>query len=289
VPASRPIASDGLPGLRRSGSVTELLFLYACATEGPTQLRPIAEHLGLTVQAASHSFRQLRERGLIAVRDGRYLPTVEGIAWLHGTLTGLAADVRARLDRLHVIRSTRALAAADLAAGAPVSIELKDGLLTARPGADGPSRGRAARPAARGDLVEIDDLEGIVRIAPAAVTVRTISEADLGDRRLDRWIASSLPGAGGLLAAEGLEAYHAVRRLADRPVVRFGVAAAARDAARLGVSSTVFVAERDLARLLEAFAPGEPPRLAVLPVRGGREPGGRRRDRGGRPARQRLQ
>ncbi|MGB6443136.1 MAG: hypothetical protein WBF81_07555, partial [Thermoplasmata archaeon] len=63
--SARPPPSDGLAGLRRGGAVTELLFLYECTTLEPTQLRPIADRLGLTVQAASHSFRSLARRGLV--------------------------------------------------------------------------------------------------------------------------------------------------------------------------------------------------------------------------------
>ena len=256
--------------------MTELLFLYECATLEPTQLKPIAGRLGLTVQAASHTFRALRRRGLVAVREGRYRPTVEGIAWLHGALTELGSDVQDRIERLHVIRSTRAVAAADLSVGDAVSLEMKEGLLTARPGAGGPSRGRAARAARRGDLVEVDELDGIVRLDPAAVSVRTFDDTDLTEPTLPRRVAAALPGPEALLAAEGLEAYHAVRASTDRAIVRFAVAAVCRDAAQVGVPSTVFVAERDLPRLVAAFGLTDPPRLDVLPV-GRRRPATRRR------------
>jgi len=257
---------DGLRALRRAGSVTELLFLYDCATGEPTQLRPVAERLGLTVQAVSHSFRQLRRRGLVEVRAGRYRPTVEGVAWMHETLAGLADDVRERLARLHVIRSTRAVALTRLAAGASVSLELREGLLSARPGAGGPSHGTAVRAAAPGALVEVANLEGIVPLEPAVVAVRTLAESDLADPRLPRRLANALPGSRELIAAEGLEPYLALRRATTRPIVRFAPAAACLEAARLGVPSTLFVAERDLPRLLSAFAVPTPPPLDVLPL-----------------------
>ena len=154
--------SDGLAELRRSGAVTELLILYECLTTEPTQLRPIARELGLTVQAVSHSYRLLARRGLAKVRDGRYRPTVAGIAWLHESLGRLGDDVRGRLERLHVIRSCRAVALSDLNAGDAVSLELRQGLLSARRGDVGPSRGRAQTSARRGALVEVAELEGIV-------------------------------------------------------------------------------------------------------------------------------
>jgi putative transcriptional regulator len=262
-PLVRGTSAEGLGELRRSGAVTELLFLYECATLEPTQLRPVAEHLGLTVQAASHSFRQLRERGLVAVRDGRYRPTVEGVAWLHESLAGLADDVHERVERLHVIRSCRAVALSALEAGEVVSLELRDGLLSARPGGSGPSRGRAASSGSAGALVEVTDLEGIVPISPAPVTVRTVSDQDLMDPALAQRLRAVLPSSRGLVAAEGLEAYHSLRRATDRAIVRFATAAASLDAARLGVPSTVVVLQRDLPHLLSTFSGPNPPPLDV--------------------------
>jgi predicted transcriptional regulator len=273
-----PAVGEGLGALRRSGSVTELLFLYACATTEPTQLRPVAEGLGLTVQAASHSYRQLRRRGLVEVRDGRYRPTVEGVAWLHGTLSDLADDVRGRVARLHVIRSTRAVALDRLSAGTPVSLEVREGLLSARAGGGGPSHGVAVRAAAPGALVEVTNLEGILPLEPAVVAVRTVSAADLEDPKLGRRLAAALPAGHELVAAEGLEPYHSLRRVTTRPIVRFAVAAACLEAARLGVPSTLFVTDRDLPRLLAAFAVPRPPPLEVLPLGSGRaRPAGGRR------------
>lgn len=259
-------AANGLTAMRRGGSVTELLFLYDCATTEPRQLRPVASRLGLTVQAVSHSFRQLRDRGLVEVRDGRYRPTVDGVAWLHGSLSRLADDVRDRLARLHVIRSTRAVALGPVPAGGPVSLELRDGLLCARPGGGGPSRGRAVDAARSGELVEVTGLEGIVPIAPATITVRTLDETDLSDPQLPRRLSSVLPAPDATVAAEGLETLHHLRRTTDRPIERFAPAAACLGAARVGVPSTLFVLERDLPRLLAAFAVPSPPPLEVLPL-----------------------
>lgn len=279
APRTPNVSAEGLVTLRRGGSVTELLFLYECATLEPSQLRPVADRLGLTVQAASHSFRRLRERGLVTVQDGRYRPTVQGVAWLHENLTHLAEDVRERIGRLHVIRSCRAIALASVDAGEVVSLELRDGLLSARPGGAGPSRGRVVAPAAAGALVEVGDLEGIVPIVPARVTVRTLAEADLGDPTLPRRLRRALPPATNLLGAEGLEAYHAVRRATNRAILRFAPAAASLEASRIGVPSTVVVLERDLPKLLSVFSVANPPALEIGPLapRSRRRPGRLRR------------
>jgi predicted transcriptional regulator len=283
MPRGRPAVArgPGLAALRRSGTVTELLFLYECLTLSPVRLRPVADRLGLTVQAASHSYRTLRRRGLVTRRGGHYVPTVEGIAWLHESLGQLGDDVRARVDRLHVIRSTRAIAGERLAAGAAVSLELENGLLTARATGRGASRGKSLAAVRTGELVEVTDLQGIVPITPASVRVRTLSDSDLADPALARRLGLLVDGAPGLLAAEGLEAFHALRQATDRPIVRFAVAASALDAARMGVPSTVTVHQRDLPRLLAAFAVSDPPPLDVGPLRADRRPGP------GRPRRRR--
>jgi len=269
---------DGLAALRRTGRISELLFLYECATLEPTQLRPIAERLGLTVQAASHSFRHLSRAGLVEVREGRYRPTVRGVAALHDSLDRLGADVARRLARLHVIRSTRAVAVGRLAPGDSVSLELKDGVLTARRGGTGSSRGRVTRGAPDGGLVEVGRLEGIVPIVPATVTVYALAPAEVTDPAtrdaVRRRIRAHRPA---ILAAEGLEAYHLLRAVAPGAVVRFAVAASCQAASKLGVPSAVFVLQDALPQLLADFSSAEPPPLEVRGLGGRRRSAGVRR------------
>jgi predicted transcriptional regulator len=270
----------GLPGLRRPGTVTELLFLYECLIGEPSQLRPVAESLGLTVQAASHTFRGLTRRGLAEVRDGRYRATVKGVAWLHATLGNVADDLRGRLGRLHVIRTTRAIAGADLAADALVSLELVDGLLTATPGGAGASRGITRGVARQGELIAVGGLEGIVPLARA--TVRVLTVADVAVNRPEtitsiRKVVGEDPVA--LLAAPGLEGYHLLRRATERAIVRFAVAEACAEASRVGVPSLVVVLETELPRFLAPLAGADPPPFSVerLPVPGRRRAGRGRR------------
>jgi len=277
VPSLPPARTDGLAALRRSGAVTELLFLYECATEEPTQLRPIAERLGLTVQAASHSFRRLLADGLVEVRSGRYRPTVRGVATLHAALDRVGTDVAARLARLHVIRSTRALAAEALPDGAPVRLEMVDGVLTAHGGTSGPSRGRVARGGPAGSLIEVVALEGIVPIAPGRVTVVPLSAADLADPGLSRRLARIWRAdRTAIAAAEGIEAWHAARASGTPGVLRFGVAASCRAASRVGVPSVVAVAHDALPDLLAEFSDPDPPPLEVRPLSRRERPRGSR-------------
>jgi len=266
MPAERPSppSSPGLAGLRRRGAITELLFLYECTTEATTQLRPVAERLGLTVQAASHIFRQLAARGLAEVQNGHYRPTQAGVAWLHASLGLVRDDVGDRLDRLHIVRSTRALALSSIAANAEVALELRDGLLTARPGRGGASRGRARHRARAGEVLEVDGLEGIVPISRGRVTVLTVPMRAVGERRSAARVRGAIQARGaGLLAAHGLDAFHLLERSTSRSVLRFGIASAFREASHVGVDSLVLVLEEDLPRFLAPFEGNDPPPITV--------------------------
>ena len=279
VPARVPRHDlEGLAALRRGGTVTELLFLYECATREVGQLRAVAEPLGLTVQAISHTFRGLARRGRIELREGRYRPTVAGVAWMHAMLGSLESDLGRRLERLHIIRTTRALAREALAPGQEVVLAIEDGLLTARRGRVGPSRGRVLRSAGPGDLVEVADLEGIVPIRRGKVRVVVLPAERLLTPGLPRALARALRRSpGGLLAAHGLEAFHLVRRASpDHSKMRFGIAPAVEEATRLGIDCTVVSSDTELPRLLDQFEEAHPPKIEFLSLPGG---GGGRGDR----------
>jgi predicted transcriptional regulator len=270
-------AVGGLGALRRRGAVTELLFLYDLTTRDVPNLRGIAERLGVTVQAVSHSFRQLRLRGLVEMRRGLYRPTVAGTAWLHAALGDLRRDVDRHLERLPVVRSARAVAAVDLHEGDPVSLSIVEGTLTARAGGGGPSHGRAAAAARTGELVPVTELEGIVSIVRGEIRILTIPVDAIHSPgtlvALRKALRARTPG---LLVTHGSEAAHLTRAATERPFVRFGAAAAAAEASGVGVPTTVVLLDEELPRFLEPFQGPDPPPLTVgrLPL-GGR----RRRDR----------
>jgi putative transcriptional regulator len=249
--AAAPTAS-GLGALRRIGAVSDLLFLYECTTREVGQLRAIAEPLGLTVQAASHTFRGLARRSLVELRDGRYRPTVNGVAWMHATLGGLEKDLAERLERLHIIRTTRALAKARIDRGAPVVLSVEDGALTARPGTSGASRGTARSSARPGELVEVAELEGIVPLERGSVRLAVLPSDGADDPSFVPSVSKAFRrGSYGLLAAQGLEAAHVMgRAFPGRPILRFGVAAAIDEASRLGIDCALVVVDHELPRFL---------------------------------------
>jgi len=251
--------------------VSDLLFLYECTTREVAQLRAVAEPLGLTVQAASHTFRGLTRRGLVELRDGRYRPTLAGVEWMHATLGSLEEDLAERLERLHIIRTTQALARGPIEKGDAVLLAIEAGTLTARRGSAGPSKGTARNRAAPGELVEVAELEGIVPIRRGRVRVVVLPSDQVRDPALARALGAVLHRETfGLLATQGLEASHlAGRANPGQPVLRFGVAAAVEEASRLGVDCLVVVVDREVSRFLPQFeGPGAAP-LEFVPLRRG--------------------
>jgi predicted transcriptional regulator len=289
------VAREDAPGrprqladLRRSGSATALLFLYECTTEERGTLQPIADRLGLTVQAASHIFRQLRRAGLVELRAGVYRPTVAGVAWLHGALGSLQQDLAERLARLRVFRRARALAESAISDGAAVSLEMKGGWLVARPGSAGPSRGRAVGSARAGELLDVVELDGILPIAPGRIRVLSVPQTELDLAATADLLRTRLEdGSSGLVGAVGLDAWHLLRALGHSSVERFGVGAASLEASQLGVDSTVVLVETELPRFLSEFAGAPPSNLVVerlSPARP-RRPAGRSGARAATPRR----
>ncbi len=258
-----PAATPGLLVLRKAGRLTEILFLHEVATRTYGRLQPIAERLGVSVQAASFLYRRLKREGKVDLVAGRYRATMAGIDDLHHALSTLRSDVEDRMAQLQVVQKCRAIARGPIAKGDPVVLFMEGGLLHARAGLTGPSRGLATRTAQDGDLLEVDRLSGILSLTPAPVrclVVQTTSGPradDAADRRKLSQLLSEKPH--GLLAAEGLEAVHLLRKVVHENFVRFGVAAAVRDAALLGVPVQVVVTDERLPPLLHRLSEPWPP------------------------------
>jgi predicted transcriptional regulator len=90
------------------------------------------------------------------------------------------------------------------------------------------------------------------------------------DGRLGNRVRSSLPSDPlSLVAAEGLEAYHALSNAGVPSVLRFAAGTACLEASRLGVPSYILVLESDLPYLLAQFVGPSPPPLEVAPLPGG--------------------
>ena len=268
APADDP---RGLLTLIKPGRLTELLFLLELSTHPSGRLRPIAERLGVSVQTISLLHRKFRKEGKVAVVGGRYRATPAGIAELHARISGIRADLDTRMAELQLVRECRAIAAAPIRRDEPVVLFMAGGDLHARPGTEGASRGVAVRGVRRGELVEVERLQGVLPLPPARLVCLVVPGSNVASsaRLLGELRKALGPVDAELLAAEGIEAVHALRRATSRPFVRFGVAAAAREAVLLGVPAAIVVSDSHLRVLLQRLAepsPAVPVEVRTIPV-----------------------
>lgn len=269
VAPPRP-SGAGIEALRGGRATNELLVLYGCTVGEVRRLHPLAKQLGLTVQSVSQLQRLLVQDGRLERRDGRYRPTVRGVAWLHARLTGLAEDIARRLQALAIVRTTRAIAARPVKVGDAVRLEMEQGALTAYPGNGGSSRGRARSAGARGEIIEVGALEGIVPIEPGRIILLVVPTAPGSVVARRRAVLEEYrrvkPAWWG---AHGLAAIALLRGMNGPTALQFGVGSACREASQLGVTSLVVVAEDELPRLLAGM--GDPAGLPIelRPLRGG--------------------
>ncbi len=263
--SDRPLGeTTGLLSLMRPGRLTELLVLLELSTRPTGRLRPIADRLGVSVQTISLLQRRFRREGKVAVIGGRYHTTPAGVAELHAQIASMRSDLDTRMGDLQLVRECRAIAARSIRAGTPVVLFMKDGDLYARAGTRGPSRGIVQGSARTGELVEVRQLEGVLPLPPAKILCLVVPTRTLADpMRLVPHLRRALTRTDAhLLGAEGLEAVHAMRRATARPFVRFGVAAAAREASLLGVPAAVAVSDTYLTSFLQRLAEPGP----ALPI-----------------------
>jgi putative transcriptional regulator len=208
----------------------------------------IADAVGVTSQAVSEYVGDLVDDGFVE-KEGRsrYHVTKEGVDWL----LRQAADVRRYADHvtgdvLGSVHEDAAIATDAVAEGDAVTLEVRDGLLHARPGEHGPATGVATTAADAGDDVGVTGFEGIIDIDPGAVVVYQVPPVRVGGSAAVN--ADALADASrdaDLVLATGVEAVVALRSAGREPDVTFAAGDVAAEAAGRGLDCVV-VATADL-------------------------------------------
>jgi putative transcriptional regulator len=199
----------------------------------------IAEEVGVTSQAVSEYIRELVDDGLVE-KEGRsrYRVTNEGVDWLFQA----AGDVRRFADHvtegvLGAMGEDAAIATDDLEEGQTVSLTIRDGLLHATPGDEGPATGVATTDAEADTDVGVTSFEGVIDLEPGFVTVLQVPAVRSGgSRSIDPETVSDHCAGSDLVLAAGVEAVVACRRATVDPITTFAVGDVAVDAAERGLS-----------------------------------------------------
>lgn len=220
----------------------------------------IAEAVGVTSQAVSEYIRELVADGYVD-KEGRsrYRVTKEGVDWLFQEAKSLrryAEHVTG--DVLESVQENAAIATADIGSGETVTLTLREGLLHATPGDEGPATGVATTSAEAGREVSVTGFEGVIDIDSGRVTVYQVPPARSGGS--DATDAASLATACEsveLVAAAGVEAVVALRRAGVEPDVTVAAGAVAAEAAARGLDVVVAATADAVGRVTDALRDGD--------------------------------
>src|SRR5205823_1629161 len=211
--------------------------------------------LGMTVQGASEYAHGLEADGLLALSGGEYRATKKGVEFLHDRLHELRDFVDRAGKEMAFVETTAAFARTAISKGARVGLFMEDGFLVAYGGRSSPSSGVAVRDAAKGDVVAVRDLEGIVALRPGRIVIARIRPGGLSRK-------SATPAApkrimrrlrNPIVAAMDVVGHVAAKELGLTPRIEFGVLPASVEAAELGLDVMLVLPEERAAEAIRAI------------------------------------
>lgn len=237
--------------LRDLRASTRLLFLFEVTTTSHTRLRTIGDRLGMTVQGASEYAHGLQADGLLAFVNGEYRATKKGVELLHDQFVSLRGFVDRAGRALAFVETTAGLAGGAIRRGDRVGLFMESALLVAYAGRPSPSMGVATHDAAKGELLSVRDLEGIVALRPGRIVVARVPSAGRKTPSASKRILKEAQGS--VVAALDVAGMVAARMLGVRPRIEFAVIPGAVEAAERGVNVLLIVPEERAAEAVQAI------------------------------------
>ncbi len=226
--------------LRNQRAATRYQILAEIAENQPAiSQREIADTIGVTSQAVSEYLSELIDAGYVSKEGrGRYEITKEGVDWLLSATESLESYLtHVTEDVLGTADLEAAIATAPIDQGDRVAVWMEEGLLHAAPD---PNRNDvtavAVTDAIDGQEVGIAEFEGVLEYDLGAVTVLAVPAVNAGgSTAVDVDQLETLAADADLVAAAGVEAEVALRRVDLTPTLRFGTAVGVQEAAARGL------------------------------------------------------
>ena len=228
--------------LQNKNASTRFQILVEIAARGPSvQQKSIADKLGITPQAVSDYIHQLLNDNLVlSTGRSQYKVSVKGVNWILHVLRELRNYTSVVEQAVTSITVCAAIAESDMEKGQAVSLKMKDGLLYADAHSGGSATGIAVSDAQEGMDVDISNIEGLVEFTKGKVTILQVPAIQKGgSKSINRDALKKLIKENEQLGAIGIEALIAVRRLNIEPRYLYGVADAAVEAGKCGLSFIV--------------------------------------------------
>jgi putative transcriptional regulator len=238
-------------------TATRLRVLVEIADRQPAVSQgEIADAVGVTSQAVSEYIRDLVDDGFVE-KEGRsrYRVTKEGVDWLFREIKAIRRFTdRVTEDVLQSVQEDAALATARIEPNETVTLSLRDGLLHAAPGDQGPATGTATTAAEAGSDVSVTGFEGVIEMSPGAVTIHQVPRArNGGSRAIDVTALRRAVEEAGLVVAAGVEAVAALRRVDESPAVSAAAGTVAAEAATRGRDVAVVASADRVGRVTDTL------------------------------------
>jgi putative transcriptional regulator len=242
-------------------TATRLRVLVEIADRQPAVSQgEVAEAVGLTSQAVSEYTRELVAEGLVE-KEGRsrYRVTKEGVDWLFGEARSIRrfAD-HVTDDVLESVGQDAAVATGPVSAGETVTLSLREGLLHATPGGEGPATGVATTDAEAGEDLSVTGFEGVIDMEPGTVTIYQIPPVRSGgSRAVEPAALAAACEDADLVIAAGVEAVVACRRAEVEPATTVAAGTVAAEAATRGLEVAVVATTDEVGRVTDALRDGQ--------------------------------
>jgi putative transcriptional regulator len=244
--------------LKSKNLATKFQIMVEIAAHQPNiQQKDIAPRLGITSQAVSEYIRELIKDGWLSSEGrSRYKVTKEGVDWILQMSRQLHSYAWFVSKTVADISTTTAIADSDLSAGQPASLYMKDGLLFASDVIKNKgAKGITVTEAKKGQDVGIRNIEGVIKLEPAKVTIGKIPNVqDGGSRSTDLARLKREVKEARLVGALGTEALVALMQIGVKPDYVHGVREAAIEAAYCGLSFLVVCSEDKVSILVQRLA-----------------------------------
>jgi len=240
------------------GGLNRFKVLVEIASRQPNVLQQdVARSVGISPQAVSEYFQEMAAEGLIeSGRRGEWRITYLGTEHVIEQARELRQySIQVLENVVSDVEIYPAVAGARLEAGQRVGLNMKDGIVLARPATEVVSgaTGEATHDAREGQDVGITALQGIIPINEAEVSVFKVpSIRSNGSRRckIDA-LARSLTG---VVAVEGTEALVCCRMAGREPDICFSPVEAVVSAARMGVGCSLVITDERTHQVLDALS-----------------------------------
>lgn len=250
-----------MPVLDSKKDSTKFRILVEIAANQPdVRQQEIARRLNITPQAVSEYIKELTEEEFVH-SDGRvhYKISEKGIEWVLNNARELKHYLRyVTEDVISNISIWTAIAKDDIGEGTAVVLYMRDGLLYAQkcdvPGETLPT-GTTMHATAKGADVGITNLRGTIRIEIAKIVIAKVPRINRGGSHAVNLDAlHDLASKSEFIAALGVEALVALRKIDIEPDVFFGAKSAVIEAAFHGISPFLVSIDEELPSMLEQMS-----------------------------------